>query len=469
MKIFYKFKNLCLVLMMALLIGLPLGCGSTATTNNDFPLVVFSDVHFDPFYDPSPTLFQALVTTEAAGWVNIFNTSSIITPQVWGSDANYPLFKLALSSIKQNLGKSQYIVFTGDILSHDFAQTFYTRAGKSVPPTPADIASMEAFADKTVAFFLQQVRASVGNIPILFAVGNNDSYNDQGPDSTFLANTAELFYTNCVNSVVDHQTFLNTFLQGGYYSADLPGTNLTVVSLNTIMFAPPPDGNIPSSEVEIAWLDSTLSSAKSRGKTVWLLIHIPPGAKIISTSEHVDPQGHITSAEAKMMWNQDLQASFLQVLAKYPGVMALKFAGHTHMDEYRIVATGEVFCMTPGLTAYSNNNPAYKILTISNETLAATDYTALYYDLATNPAQFNTYYTFSTSYGMQGPLANSLAQLWPALVTNEAKQTLYRTHYYSGHAYSATFNPITNTNWPVFWSGIGKMPQQDFIDAVNAY
>jgi hypothetical protein len=470
MKIFYKFKNLCLVSMVVLLIGFSLGCGIVNATNNNFPLVVFSDVHFDPYYDPSPTLFQALVTAEATEWANIFNTSSISTPQVWGSDANYPLFKLALSSIRQNLGRSPYIVFTGDILSHDFAQTFYSRAGISLPPTSADITSMEAFADKTVAFFLQQVRASVGSIPILFAVGNNDSYNDQGPDSTFLANTAELFYTNCVTGIVDHQTFLNTFLQGGYYSADLPGTNLTLVSLNTIMFSPlPPDGNIPSSTVEIAWLDSTLASAQARGKTVWLLIHIPPGAKIISTSEHVDPQGHITSAEAKMMWNQDLQASFLQVLAKYPGLMALKCAGHTHMDEYRVIATGEVFCMTPGLTAYSNNNPAYKILTISSETLAATDYTAMYYDLATNPAQFNAYYTFSTSYAMQGPLANSWTQLWPVLITDEARQTLYRTHYYSGHASSGSFNPITNLNWPVFWGGIGKMAQQDFIDAVNSY
>jgi len=469
-KIFYKFKNLCLVLMTVLLIGLPLGCGIANPTNNNFPLVVFSDVHFDPFYDPSPSIFQALVTAEATEWANIFNTSSITTPMVWGSDANYPLFALALSSIRQNLGKSPYVVFTGDILSHDFAQTYYSRAGIPDPPSLANIASMEAFANKTVAFFLEQVRSSVGDLPVLFAVGNNESYNDQGPDSTFLANTAELFYTNFVQSTVDHQAFLDTFLQGGYYSAELPGTNLTVVSLNTIMFAPPPDGNIPSSEVELAWLDTTLASAKARGKTVWLLLHIPPGAKIISTSEHVDSSGQITAADTKMMWNPDTQTSFLQILAKYPGLITLKLAGHTHMDEFRIIATDEVLCLTPGITSYSNNNPAYKILTISSDTLAATDYTALYYDLATMPAQFNTYYTFSTSYSLPGLLTNSMSQLWPALVTDATKQTLYRTHYYSGHAYSSgTFNPITDLNWPVFWSGIGKMAQQDFIDAVNTY
>ncbi|MCX5751975.1 MAG: metallophosphoesterase [Candidatus Saganbacteria bacterium] len=470
MKNIIKFKQFHVVLMALLLVGLSIGCGHCNTTNDDFPVVVFSDVHFDPFYDPSPYLFQALVTAEATEWANIFKTSSIKTPAVWGNDANYPLFALALSSIRQNLGKSPFIVFTGDILSHDFAQTFYSRSGISVPPSPADIASMESFANKTVAFFLEQVRSSVGNIPVLFAVGNNESYNDQGPDSIFLANTAELFYTNLVKNTVDHQAFLDTFLQGGYYSAELPGTNLTVVSLNTVMFAPPPDGNIPSSEVELAWLDSTLASAKARGKTVWLLIHIPPGAKIIATSQHVDINGHITPATTKMMWNPNIQASFLQILSKYPGLITLKLAGHTHMDEYRIMAPDNVLSLTPGITSYSNNNPAFKIFTIYSRTLAATDYTSLHYDLATNPAQFNNYYTFSTSYAMQGPLDNSLAQLWPELVTDEAKQVLYRTHYYSGHAYStSTFNPITNKNWPVFWSGMGKMEQQEFIDTVNTY
>ena len=35
---------------------------------------------------------------------------------------------------------------------------------------------MKAFADKTVAFFMEQVRSTVGDIPVMFAVGNSDSY-----------------------------------------------------------------------------------------------------------------------------------------------------------------------------------------------------------------------------------------------------------------------------------------------------
>jgi hypothetical protein len=55
---------------------------------------------------------------------------------------------------------------------------------------------------------------------------------------------------------------------------------------------------------------------------------------------------------------------------------------------------------------------------------------------------------------------------FPELVTNNTKQTRYRNSYYSGYN---LLNPITDTNWPVYWCGIGKMDQQEFIDCVNSY
>ena len=97
---------------------------------------------------------------------------------------------------------------------------------------------MVAFTDKTVAFFMQQVRSAVGNIPVFFALGNADSYTGLGPDSTFLFNNAQAYYTQFVNGTVDQQTFLNTFTSGGYYTADPPGTNLRIIGLNTFEFLP---------------------------------------------------------------------------------------------------------------------------------------------------------------------------------------------------------------------------------------
>jgi hypothetical protein len=95
------------------------------------------------------------------------------------------------------------------------------------------------------------------------------------------------------------------------------------------------------------------------------------------------------------------------------------------------------------------------------------------YDLATNPAQFNSYYTFSTAYFMWGFLNDSLLQLYPELAAENAKQQLYRGHYFSGHNYTVPvgneFYPITDKDWPVYWCGIGHMDEQGLINCVNAY
>ena len=93
--------------------------------------------------------------------------------------------------------------------------------------------------------------------------------------------------------------------------------------------------------------------------------------------------------------------------------------------------------------------------------------------LGTMPAQFNSYYTFSTTYSMQGFLNDSLTQLYPQLAKNSTKQASYRGSYFSGHSYSNPtgneFNQITNTTWPVYLCGIRNMEQQELIDCVNAY
>jgi sphingomyelin phosphodiesterase acid-like 3 len=463
-------------LILALILQLQLvACGGDSGSNNtskNFPVVVFTDVHFNPFYDPS--LFPELLAKDAGEWESIFKKSSISAPSVWGGDTNYPLLAIALSSIRQNMGDSPLIIFTGDILGHYLPQTFYGLYDpkNAQNPTPADVAAMKAFTDKTVAFFMQQVRSSVGNIPVMFALGNADSYTGLGPDSSFLSHTAELYYTQLVNGTVDHQTFIDTFTSGGYYSAEPTGTNLMVIGLNTFEFSPY-FGDTTSSAVtaEFAWLDSTLASARARGKKVWLLMHVPPGADKYSTAQSVDSNGHI--ATATMMWNQDYQASFLQILSKYPDTITLTLAAHTHMDEYRIMSPNDVLEITPSIAPYFGNDPAFKVFTFSHDTLKPIDYRSFNYELATNPEQFDSYYTFSALYSMQGLLNNSLAQLYPALLTDNAKQTLYRGHYFSGHNYTIpvtnTFNPITNRSWPVYWCGIGNMGEAEIVACVNSY
>ncbi|MBI4775522.1 MAG: metallophosphoesterase [Deltaproteobacteria bacterium] len=465
------FKSLSLILVLMFQLNLA-GCGGSDKADPNFEVVVFTDVHFNPFYDES--LFQQLNNSDSSQWAAIFQSSNITTPSTWGTDTNYPLLALALANVQLNLGTSAFVIFTGDILGHYLPQTFFRLYDpeNAEKPTVADIEAMKAFTDKTVAFFMEQVRSAVGDIPVLFALGNADSYTGLGPDSSFLSNTAELYYTNFLNGAVDHQTFLDTYTSGGYYAAEPDGENLMVIALNTFECSPVfGDDATDAVNAQLVWLDETLASAQSKGKKVWLIMHVPPGVDKYSTAQSADANGHITSAT--MLWNSVYQATFLQKLRKYPELITHSLGAHTHMDEYRVMSSGDVMDITPGITPYFGNDPAFKVFTFSHETLKAMDYTSLNYDLGAMPPQFDIYYTFSTAYRMQGDLNDSLEQLYQELVTDNTKQAFYRGSCFSGHNYTtpvgSAFYPITDSTWPIYWAGIGEMDEQDFIYSVNSY
>ena len=438
------------------------GCGGGGEAGGDdantFPVLVFSDIHFNPFFDPS--LFAALDAAPASDWAAIFATSSITAPASWSADSNYPSLVLALAGVTQNLGKSAFVIYTGDLLGHNFPVLFKQSNGGVQNET-----AMKAFADKTVAFLLAQIRAAVGSLPVMFVLGNADSYLGALPEPSFLSNNAELYYTNFLNGSADHQAFLGSFTRGGYYSAQPPGTNLTVIGLNTVLFG----FSSTESEVqaELNWLDSSLASAQATGRKVWLLMHVPPGAVLgttATTAGNVASNGHITTAT--MMWTAGRYERFMAVLDKYPGLIAMTLAAHTHMDEYRVLSPGNVLEITPAISPVFGNNPAFKVFSIASDTLQPTDYQVFNYNLAAQPGQFSSYYRFSSAYSMAGFLDVSLSELRPQLVSNGTKQALYRGNYYSGNNAP---NPITNTTWPIYWSGIGEMVEQAFIDSVNAY
>ena len=414
----------CTFVLLLATLCVSCGCGNASSpVTENFSVVVFSDFHFNPFDDS--TLCPALNAADVSAWQGIFEGSSkVATLPPWQHDTNYHLLVVALSGVKQNLGTSPVIIFTGDLLGHSFSSLFSTDCSN---PDPV---AMKAFANKTAIFVMQQVRASVGDIPVMFVVGNSDSYIGLGPDSTFLAATVGPYYTNFVNgSPANYPAFFNTFTGGGYYSAEPLGPNLKVIALNTNSFAPPYPG-FPNTDsavyAELGWLDTTLALAQANGQKVWLLMHIPP--------------------------------------AKYPDVITLTLAAHTHRDEFRIMSPNHVLQITPSISPFFGNDPAFKVLTISQSTFIPIDYRSVNYDLATAPAQFNDYYTYSTAYAAQGPLDDSLTKLYPTLKTDTTKRALYTGHYNSGNN-SANFNPITPANWPVFACGIEKMAQQDVIKA----
>jgi sphingomyelin phosphodiesterase acid-like 3 len=446
------------------------GTGRIPFAADSAPFLAFSDIHFNPFYTNDPKVFQALDAADASQWQGIFESAGITAPSLWGTDTNYPLLKLALASIRQNLGASPVAIYTGDLLGHQIATLYQKASGSS------NQARMQSFTDKTAAFVMQQIRAAVGDIPVLFAVGNCDSYTGLGPDTNFLASNAQSFYSQMLNGAASRTEFMATFTAAGNYTVNLFGGAVMAIGLNTMLCSPyvvPPyvpgaRDNSAAVGAQFAWLDLQLAAAQAAGQKVWILMHVPVGGFLgqTATPPNIDSSGHIASAY--MMWIDSYQTAFMTTIAKYPGLVSMMMAGHTHMDEYRIVMPGYTLEIAPGISPAFLNDPAYKRFTLSLTSFAPTDYQAMKYSLEApvSPTQFQSYYTFTHTYDVPNYSSEYLEQLFPKLASDPATQALFRQYYFSGNN---SGNSSTNLTWPVYWSGVGNMSEQELVAAVNAY
>ena len=111
------------------------GCSERTNSfmRGNVPLLAFSDIHFNPFCANDPKVFQALDAADASQWQGIFEAAEIPAVSIAGADTNYPLLKLALASVRQNLGASQVAIYTGDLLGHNIAGLYQTASGSSDP------------------------------------------------------------------------------------------------------------------------------------------------------------------------------------------------------------------------------------------------------------------------------------------------------------------------------------------------
>ncbi len=472
------------LLLIVMLIGLVMpACQDSnplapVQPSGSYQVVTIADLHFNPLYDP--TLYAQLVAADPSLWAGIYQGSKIAAPSIGGTDTNYPLLVLALAGMQQQMAASPMVLFTGDMLGHSIPALFYTQYYQTPTyPTPdaAATAAMQQFIDKTVAFVAGQIRAAAGNAPVMFAVGNIDTYGvGLGPDTTYLTHNAPALYTQLLADTVSQATFVSTFTTGGYYSAKPLGSKLMVISLNSNAFVAGVPGNSFAS-AELDWLNLQLAAAQDSGQKVWIIMHVPVGANSQSTAPNAaqaGTPGQVNESTTAMMWDPGYQATFLQTLASYPGVVTFMLAGHTHMDEYRILPTGNVLEQLPSISPCFGNNPAFKVFTMGRDTQAATDYQSFYFDLANPAGQFAGLYQLSTSYSAQGPLDSSLQLLYSQLVGSETQRAAYVQYYASGSTAlnpntHAPWNPISNANWPIFACTISAIDEPGYIQCVNTY
>ncbi|MCU1348552.1 MAG: acid sphingomyelinase-like phosphodiesterase protein [Acidobacteria bacterium] len=415
--------------------------------------ISISDLHFDPYYDPS--LMAKLEATDVSGWSAVFASSAIKTPSAYGADTNDPLLQSFLADLRIRAAGARFVTITGDLLGHHFPQDFqYYSSDKSAQ-------AYQSFVTKTVQYIASSIQAAVPNIPVFPVLGNNDA--DCGdyeitPNGWFLQVFAKAW-----SPAVKSPTFVKQFSPTGHYAVAAPMPDTLIVGVNSIFFSASYDNacgqeGTDYGKQELAWIGSQLAAAAKNRQRVWLLYHIPPGINVYSTTH-----GPGICPEPSLMWKAQYTAAFDALMVKYAATVPVSLAGHTHMDDFRLLATAArpyaFIHITPGVSPIFTNNPAYEAISYAPATSTLTDYTVFYLSLGAPQPAWTTEYTFTTAYQQPTYSPATVSAVSAAIAADPATRALYLRYYASSNPASTTITPQT---WRGYWCGTGAQNASAF-------
>lgn len=432
------------LLLAALLLSLPLAARATAPAPVQGRFLHLSDVHFDPLADPS--LARALIAAPIEQWEAILATSTLTGFPPPHQDSNYPLFKAMLTAAGAE--HYDYVLFTGDYFPHEFYSRFTAAGGM-----PSEYAG---FAIKTALFIDAMMRTAFHNAPIVAALGNNDAlcgdYHLQSGsgllaamarDLPVIANNkaARTDFSTRGTYIVPHPTVAKRdiiVIDDVYWVAEENRTWPTNPSLCQ------PD-NPADGPALTTWLGNTLAAERKAGRKVTLMMHVPPGVNNYAAAQLPCPNG------APTLLGTPENKGLVDTLTGYADIVTEVYAGHTHMDDFRVL-TGQAgkpltpIKIGPSVSPIFGNDPAFTVFTYDRASGAATDYAV--HTIVPAPAgpmasSWKTEYSFRGTYKLPGYGARGLASLAARIRTDGATRTMFGS-FYTGQ--SGT-NPMQGANW----------------------
>jgi len=374
--------------LAAVLLAVAALTAPAVTSAADAKFLLVSDIHFNPMADPA--LVGELAAADPARWEPILDRTSPGTFSQYNSDANWWLLKSALKQFPATLPHPAFVMVTGDLLAHDFPQTFRNTIHDS------DQQHYRSFVLKTVEFLALQLQRDFPGTKILITPGNND---DDCCDYTIEANGAFLNDTEPVARELASadDEFETTWKALGSFNVPHPAlSGVRIISFNSIFLSQKyqalssshgctPVSSTAASDL-LKWLDRNLAAAAQADRKVWLMFHIPPGIDgyASATNHRAEirsgaPDNAETCGNSIVpMWVPEWTAQFDALVAKYQPTIVAGFAGHTHSDDFRLIgdvaAEGLFVLVNPAISPVYSQNPGFRVVdyrsdgTVTNQT-----------------------------------------------------------------------------------------------------
>ena len=438
-------------LLRLCVIVLTLASVGTARAQTSPTWLFVSDVHFNPLDDPA--LADRLAAAPVEQWDAIFESAPRpLSP--YGTDANAPLFRLALANMKADAPDATVVVTPGDLVVHNF-RVRWNRAA-----TNTSDEAYFAFVDKTIAYIAHEFGTTFPTAQFVVTLGNNDSaYGDDHiqPHSPFLAH-----YEKAWEPLVDRDgrapDFAREFPDDGNYVTTMPnGTHIVVANSNAwspeAQSIDQADGSADdAARAGMAWFERAVAAQPS-GAHTWALIHIPPGIDAYAAAHRGTPVTFY-----KPVW----LARFRAVRAADGKPLGLIVAAHIHNDDFRIV-DGTPLWLIPSISPIHGNNPAFEVAHIDGATGGVADYTTYNLDLAHAATAFAPEYSFNARYGLHGFTLAGLTQLERNLKDDTSLRAVETSIYDAGSPHS----DITTATWPVYWCAKRAIEPDAFSRCLN--
>ncbi|HEV2326854.1 MAG TPA: metallophosphoesterase [Terracidiphilus sp.] len=437
-------------------------------------VLMVSDIHFDPFWDPGKA--KELAAVPESRWAEILSAAP--SPDraerfaalqkrchAKGADTDYALLASSLKAMGADAAGAAFATVSGDLLAHQFSCKYDAAIPQATP------GENEIFAAKTLDFVLQQLRVALPGVPVYTALGNNDSgcgdyHIDAG--GAFLRTVAPALSANAQRG--ERRLARRDIARGGYYSVKLPAPmeRARLLVLEDVFMsegyetcAGKPDA--APAEEQIAWLRRQLEKARREHEKVWVMAHIPPGIDPYSTIRkftNVCAGG----APVKFLGSGALAAT----IAEFGDVVRLAIFAHTHMDEFRLLrakkAGGQQSAvavkLVPSISPIRDNAPAFVVASVEPATAMLKDYQVIASSNETG-AEWREEYDFDRAYGEAEFSAASVSRIIARFradpEANTAASEEYLRNYYVGDR-----SAVLKLFWPEYTCTLANDTVEEF-------
>lgn len=409
--------------------------------------LVVTDIHFNPFSDPELAPFLAEAPYER--WAQLFDSASDGRMAQYGSDSNWELMRSALRAAGNAAPDHDYVLYAGDYLSHDFNSDYRMYVG-------GDSLGLKDFVVKTMRFVASELERHFPGKPIYGTLGNTDAICGDymiAPESPMLAEIRDQWAR-----LAQNRAAFEDFTTGGYYSLPHPTVpNHKLVVLSNIFWSTRYMNQCGSAGEDpgfrqLDWLDDQLSQARLEDQAVTLLMHVPLGINAYSAS-----QGPTCTQSPTRFLKEEYAAPLQDLLLRHSELLRDGFAGHTHMDNFRLVFDGEGFPflaarVTPAVSPIFGNNPAFAVVEYDRTNGHQTDYQTHYLSNLSEAGPgvlpvWREEYRFSSTYREPSFGPFEAASVTDKIMTDSTVRADFIEYYDASNPGSS---PANAGNWPVF-------------------